>query len=93
MECDRTPYERVRVYQGQPLKGNITDNALVYNDGKVYSDNYCYDTAEIWCNSMIEDIGPPLYIMTERYNRDSNAMTNIKKCQEMMDNISGYKTD
>ena len=84
MESDRIPYKRVTVYQGEPFKGNATDTGLFTENETIYSNTHCYDTVETWCNGMIEDVGTPLYLITDTYYGDSDTMIRIRNCQDMM---------
>jgi hypothetical protein len=84
MECDRAPYKRVTVYHGELFKGSAIDTGLFTENGTIYSNTQCYDTVEAWCNGMIEDVGPPLYLITDTYYGESDTMIRIRNCQDMM---------
>lgn len=89
MQCNNYPYKRVTVYHGGLFKGNATNNALIIDNGTVYSSNYCHDTVEMWCNSMIEEVGPPLYLLTDTYYGENEITSKIRNCQDTMGKVSG----
>ena len=64
---------------------NIIGNIGIFNnDGTVETYTECYDNVEIWCNSMIEDIGTPLHIKINNYHGSVNLLQKIVTCQDQM---------
>jgi len=83
------PTLQVDVYSGPVLNGTHVGYSAIYRDGTVSafigSSGACFDTVEVWCDTMIETIGGSnAYLISNTYYGDNVIIKKLYKCQEKM---------